>query len=267
MDKARVRDVRLEQSERSDWALAAAGVWSEPSALLAHMRDNTHHLDAVELIDWDELSGRDSRYLDLGCGAGWLTAMLSRRPRVASVVAWDSSPHLIGKMLPDTIDLLEGDSAKVEPVCGEFVPLLVDTGSIDVAVMSSAFHHADQPQKLLDELRRVLVPGGTLVLLNETPWHRLAMLTFTLRTSAAALANLASRRSRVRREGHLAADHALYDAELGDRARTIAQWRALAGDAGWSLARIDTGLPPYREGYRPRGRLDSNLTHFVMRPK
>lgn len=265
MDKALVRDVRLEQSERSDWALAAAGAWSEPSALLAHMRDNTHHLDAVEVVDWDQLSGPDARYLDLGCGAGWLTAMLSRRPRVASVVAWDSSPHLIGEMLPATIDLLDGDSAKVEPVCGEFVPLLLDAGSIDVAVMSSAFHHADQPLELLDELRRVLVPGGTLVLLNETPWHRLAMLTFTLRTSAAALANLGARRSVIAKEGHLAADHALYDAELGDRARTLPQWRALARAGGWSIDIIDTGLPPYRESFRPRGRLDPNLTHFLLR--
>jgi ubiquinone/menaquinone biosynthesis C-methylase UbiE len=262
-----MRDVRLEQRDRSDWALSAAGVWEDAPALLAHMRDNTHHLEAAELVDWERLSAPGGRYLDLGCGAGWLTAMLSRKQHVASVVAWDSSPRLVGDHLPVTVGLLDGDIAKVEPVCGEFVPLLIDDHSIDVAVMSSAFHHSDRPRELLDELRRVLVPGGCIVLLNETPWHRLAMLTFTLRTSLAAFANLGGRRSRVRREGHLAADHALYDAQLGDRAMTLPQWRALAADSGWSIELIDTGLPPYRESFRPRGRLEPDLTHFVMRPR
>lgn len=261
-----VRDVRIAQLERQDWARNAGGVWQDPRALLAHMRDNTHHVDAAGLVEWERLASPGSHFLDLGCGAGWLTALLTRRAEVAKVVAWDSSPHLVGEMLPEMVALLDGDMSKVEAVCGEFVPLLVEDRSIDVAVMSSAFHHADRPDALLDELRRVLTPGGTLMLLNETPWHRLAMLTFTLRTSAAALLNLGGRRSRVRRPGHLAVDHALYDARLGDRAMTLPQWRALAARTGWSIERIDTGLPPYRESFRPRGRLEPNLTHFLMRP-
>jgi SAM-dependent methyltransferase len=262
-----VRDVRLDQLDRTDWALSAAGVWGDPEALLAHMRDNTHHLDAAERIDWAALAGEHGRFLDLGSGAGWLTGMLSRRPEVSSVIAWDGSPRLVGELLPVTVELLDGDPSKVEMVCGEFVPLLLDDGSLDVVVMSSAFHHADRPLELLAELRRVLAPGGALVLLNETPWSRLAMLTFTARTAAAALANLAGRRARFDKAGHLAAGHALYDDELGDRARTLPQWRALAARAGWSLERIDTGLAPYRESYRPRGRLEPDLTHFILRPR
>jgi SAM-dependent methyltransferase len=262
-----VRDVRLEQLDRSDWALNAGGVWADPGALVAHLRDNTNHFAAARLVDWPELCPDGARVLDLGCGSGWLTGMLTREPHVGRVLAWDSSPRLIRELLPVTVDLVEGDMRKVEPVCGEFVPLLLADDSVDLAVMSSAFHHCDRPRELLDELRRVLVPDGRLILLNETPWSRLAMLSFSVRTAGVALANLLGPRSYLNRPGHLASDHALYDTQLGDRAMTLPQWRALADRCGWWLKRIDTGLTPYRPHFRSRGRLEPNLTHFVLQPR
>jgi SAM-dependent methyltransferase len=261
-----VRDVRLEQLNRGDWALSAAGAWSDPQALVAHLRDNTNFFPALDALDWRNLCGDGARVLDLGCGSGWLSAVLTREPHVGRVVAWDSSPRLLGDVLPVTVDLLGGDMRKIEPVCGDFVPLLIEDRSIDLAVMSSAFHHCDRPDDLLDELRRVLVPGGCLVLLNETPWHRLVMASFSLRTAGAALANLIGPRSRLRRPGHLAVDHVLYDPRLGDRAMTLPQWRALAGRRGWSIEPRDTGLASYRGHFRSRRRLEPNLTHFVLRP-
>jgi SAM-dependent methyltransferase len=261
-----VRDVRLEQLNRGDWALTAAGAWSDPRELIAHLRDNTNYFPAVDTLDWRSLCGEGARVLDLGCGSGWLTALLTREPQVREVVAWDSSQRLVGELLPATVDLIGGDMRKVDPVCGEFVPLLIEDGSIDLAVMSSAFHHSDRPDELLDELRRVLRPGACLVLLNETPWHRLAMAAFSLRTAGAALVNLLGSRPRLRHPGHLAADHVLYDSQLGDRAMTLPQWRDLARRCGWSISRRDTGLPSYQGHFRPRARFEPNLTHFVMRP-
>ena len=93
------------------------------------------------------------------------------------------------------------------------------------------------------------------------------MLSFSVRTAGAALGNLIGRRARFEPRGHLGSDHILYDEQLGDRAMTIPQWRALADRGGWSLELIDSGLPPYRPEYRARGRLGANLTHFVMRPE
>jgi SAM-dependent methyltransferase len=262
-----VRDVRLEQLDGGDWAESAGGVWADPEALLAHLRDNTNHVDAAARMDWRAVCPDGARVLDLGCGAGWLTGMLTREPYVANVLAWDSSPRLVRELLPATVELVEGDMGKVERVCGEFVPLVLADDSVDLVVMSSAFHHAERPRELLGELRRVLVPGGSLVLLNETPWSRAAMLSFSVRTVGAALFNLVGARSRFERPGHLASDHALYDPELGDRAMTLPQWRALAEQCGWALRCIDSGLPPYRPHYRSRGRLEPNLTHFVLQPR
>jgi ubiquinone/menaquinone biosynthesis C-methylase UbiE len=262
-----MRDVRLEQADRVDWALDGSGSWGEPSALVSHLRDNTNHVTAALLIDWSELCPEGARILDLGCGSGWLTAILTREPRVGRVIAWDSSRRSVGEFLPVAMKIMDGDWAKAEPVCGDFVPLLLEDESLDLVVMASAFHHCDRPDELLGEIRRVLAPGGALLLLNETPWHRLAMLSFAVRTVAAALANLVGRRLLVRRAGHLAADHVLYDPLLGDRAMTLPQWHDLAARCGWSLERIETGLPPYRSEFRGRGRLEPDLTHFLLRPR
>jgi SAM-dependent methyltransferase len=262
-----MRDVRLEQADRIDWALEASGLWGEPCALVLHLRDDTNHVAAASLIDWAKLCPERARVLDLGCGSGWLTAVLTREPRVSRVIAWDRSRRSIDEILPVAMDIMAGDLAKADPVCGDFVPLLLEDDSLDIVVMASAFHHCERPDELLGEVRRVLAPGGALVLLNETPWHRLAMLSFAVRTSAAAVVNLFGPRSRVRRPGHLAADHVLYDPQLGDRAMTLPQWHGLAARCGWSLEYIDTGLPPYRPEFRPRGRLEPNLTHFVMQPR
>ena len=91
------------------------------------------------------------------------------------------------------------------------------------------------------------------------------MLSFATRTYAAALCGLAGRPRRW--DGHLGADHVLYDEKLGDRAYTLRTWRKLAQDGGWSIEVIDTGLPSYAENYRARGRLEPNLYHFILRPQ
>lgn len=255
-----IRDVRLEQAARKDWAAAAA--WSEPDAVWEHIRNNTNLVRAFERLEWPAICPVGSTVLDLGCGSGWLSALLSQEPNVKRIIAWDSSPHLLSDVLPRVFELIGGDAGKLTTVCGNFVPLLLDDHSIDVVVMSSAFHHAPDPRRLLEELRRALAPQGTIALLNETPWHPLAMLGFATRMYAAAVADLLGRD--VRRAGHIGAEHALYDDALGDRAYTARVWRRMTSRAGFSVEIVDTGMPSYPPSTRPRGRLEPNLFHLLL---
>jgi ubiquinone/menaquinone biosynthesis C-methylase UbiE len=257
-----IRDARVEQARRDDWSGAAS--WGEPDAIWEHVRCNTNLVPAIERLDWPMLCPVRSTVLDLGCGSGWLSAVLSKQPNVERVIAWDSSPHLLNDALPRVFELIGGETSKLEAVCGGFTPLLLDDQSIDVVVMSSAFHHAPDPDTLLEELRRTLVPQGMVALLNETPWHPLGMLGFATRMYAVAVANLLG--GQFRRGGHLGAEHALYDDALGDRAYTLRTWRRMIARAGFSVEIIDTGMPSYPQHTRPRGRLEPNLFHLLMRP-
>jgi SAM-dependent methyltransferase len=261
-------DVRLEQANSEDWSAHAGPEWGDAESLYAHLADNTNHVRAAQRVPWHDVLPEGARVLDLGCGSGWLTGMLTRNERVASVIAWDLSPALLGSVLPPTVALTGGDLSKVKPVCGHFTPLLLDDDSIDVAVMGSAFHHATDPDALLRELVRVVDPAGTIALLNEVPWARSTLVLRIGSIVAPAVVNGLWNRLTIKKGGHVAADHFLYDQVLGDCALTLAQWNRLFRDHDLDVTLLDTGLPPYPRHYRRRQYfLESNLTHFLLRPK
>ena len=59
---------------------------------------------------------------------------------------------------------------------GDLEQLPLDDGSVDVALLSQALHHAEDPARAINEAARILVPGGRVLLLdlrehNET-WVR-----------------------------------------------------------------------------------------------
>jgi SAM-dependent methyltransferase len=262
-----VTDVRLEQLDRTDWVAVLGDQWDSAEKVLDHLERNSHHVDAVRALPWKRVLSAHSTVLDLACGSGWVTGILSARPDVERVIAWDASPGQLRDMVPRSVELVGGDIAKVETVCGLFTPLTLEDSSIDCAVLASAFHHADQPDELLSELIRVVRPRGTIVLANEVPHPPLNMLRWIATSAAAATVNSLSARLHLDKPGHVAADHILYDDELGDRSMTMAQWRRLFARHPISVEVVDSGLVPYRPAFRAPGRGQRNLTHFVLRPR
>lgn len=257
-----VRDVRLEQADLADWARAAGDQWADSARLLDHLLTNSYHVDAARQLDWGALCREGGTALDLGCGSGWLTALLTQEPTIDRVIAWDSSPTLIRDVLPATVERMGGDLSRIERVCGSFTPLLLDDASVDLVAMSSAFHHCEDADALLTEIRRVLRPGGRVVLANETPWGRVLMTGFVVKLLLAAVRPPDT----GRKGGFVATDHVLYDEDLGDRARTRSQWRRLAERNGFELRFVDSGLPSFKPSFRPRKRLESNLVHLILEP-
>ena len=52
---------------------------------------------------------------------------------------------------------------------GELEKLPLDDGTMDVALLSQALHHAGQPATALAEAARILKPGGRLLILDLRP--------------------------------------------------------------------------------------------------
>jgi ubiquinone/menaquinone biosynthesis C-methylase UbiE len=259
-------DVRLEQANSEDWAALAGPDWNDATSLYKHLSENTNHIKAAKLVPWDDILPAGSIALDLGCGSGWLAAMLTQHANVDSVIAWDASQPLLAEVLPTMFDLMGGDMSKVQRVCGLFSPLPLHSSSIDIVVMSSAFHHSADPDGLLGELIRVLKPGGAILLLNEVPYAVASTFWAALSTAAAAVVNCVGTGWTITKRGHVAADHVLCDEVLGDRAMTPAQWRRLFRRHGLAVEILDTSLPPYPRSFRRQYLLEANLTHFVLRP-
>ncbi len=100
------------------------------------------------------------RLLDVGCGTGVLLGRLLGRSPFREVAGVDLSPGMVAQArsrLPPSARLLVGDAQGLP-----FSP-----ASFDVVVSASSFHYWPAPARALDELRRVLRPGGHLVI---TDW-------------------------------------------------------------------------------------------------
>lgn len=102
-----------------------------------------------------------ARYVDLGIGDGLLTLMLSEVAQ--SVTAVDISDEMLAALRTRAA---QKGITNVETVRGDIEDLPLPDKSFDVAVLSQALHHAKSPAKALAEARRVLVPGGRLLVLD-----------------------------------------------------------------------------------------------------
>ena len=94
---------------------------------------------------------------DLGCGTGQLSEAMA--PFIHEVIAVDVSPA----MLAAARDRLAPFS-NVRIHEGELENLPIEDARLDAATLSLALHHVPDPERVLAEVRRVLKPGGRLLI-------------------------------------------------------------------------------------------------------
>jgi SAM-dependent methyltransferase len=110
------------------------------------------------------------RVLEIGAGAAWLSAELSKLPNVVEVFATDFSPALLRDQVPKTFKLLKAHEAKITRMAADFHKLDFPNNHFDFVVCSAVLHHAENLLSVLRELRRVLKSGGQIVALREPVW-------------------------------------------------------------------------------------------------
>jgi SAM-dependent methyltransferase len=218
-----------------------------------------NYIAACEQVPWSSYLPSQAKVLDLGCGGGWLSAILSKFDRVETVYALDSSRHFLNNLVPQVMTLMSGDQRKLVSIEGMFQPLLFEDSHLDVVVASSALHHADNLESVLKEIRRVLKPGGYLFVLNETPWPGYRHWLSVLAASVRILRDLLIQRYRPLSPS-ISATGYLYDPALGDRDYPRWYWEAALRASEFELQSIiDTGLPTVK------GSQGRSLIHYVCR--
>jgi ubiquinone/menaquinone biosynthesis C-methylase UbiE len=110
------------------------------------------------------------RVLEIGAGGAWLSAELSKQPRVVEVVATDFSPKLLKERAPRVFALLNANTAKITRIPSDFHQLDFPDRHFDFVVSSAVLHHALNIVQVLREAKRVLKPGGRFVALREPVW-------------------------------------------------------------------------------------------------
>ena len=113
--------------------------------------------------DIAQLSGRET-VLEIGCGNGELTSVLAQRSRFVAVVdtstrALEATRAACAAQGFGNVDFLEGDARR----------LPIESGSFDVVYIHMLLHHVISAQQVLAEARRVLKPGGCVVVTEIMP--------------------------------------------------------------------------------------------------
>jgi ubiquinone/menaquinone biosynthesis C-methylase UbiE len=83
------------------------------------------------------------------------------------VYAVEYSVHRLLKLGPGLLDHYGVPPERAVLCLGSFYDLRLDDRSLDFVLLAQALHHADRPEALLGEVRRVLKPGGTLYVIGE----------------------------------------------------------------------------------------------------
>lgn len=105
--------------------------------------------------------------IDLAAGNLWAAPYLLKIPNVNQLFALEFSRHRLLKLGPALLDHYQVTADRITLVLGSFYDLQFDNASIDFVFMSSAFHHADDPGRLLREISRVLKRTGVVIIIGE----------------------------------------------------------------------------------------------------
>ncbi len=116
----------------------------------------------------------DIDILDLGCGEGLTLEKVRARFPQARLRGVD--------LLPDNIEICRQHHLPAEPGSAYQLTAVADS-SQDAVLLIEVIEHLDRPEAALDEIRRILKPGGKLIVVYPNDrvfkWARLATGRFT----------------------------------------------------------------------------------------
>jgi ubiquinone/menaquinone biosynthesis C-methylase UbiE/DNA-binding transcriptional ArsR family regulator len=98
---------------------------------------------------------------DLGSGEGLLSELLARRCR--KVIAVDNSEKIVAFAAAKA---KKNNLKNLEFRLGDLQNPPIDPESVDLAILSQALHHAEQPAAAIASAYRILKPGGQVMILD-----------------------------------------------------------------------------------------------------
>ena len=102
--------------------------------------------------------------VDIGCGPGHLVCELARQAPALRITGIDLSDEVLAQAQAYAGQAGYGDRVAFEKGSAEAIPF--PDGSLDLVVSTLSLHHWSRPSAVLDEVARVLRPGGAYVIFD-----------------------------------------------------------------------------------------------------
>lgn len=114
--------------------------------------------------------GSEGSLLDIGTGPGWLLVKISQRSPRLRLTGLDYSPSMVARAEKNIAGI--GLSGKIEVREGDASHMPFDSGTFDIVVSTGSIHHWKDPIAGLNDVYRVLKPGGYALIydiISDTP--------------------------------------------------------------------------------------------------
>jgi len=151
-------------------ATAEFNRWSEhyDRSILQWLLFGPSHRAIIRRIR-SRFGNRPLAVLDVGCGTG----LFATRIRSALPAARVWGVDLVAAMLAKGASRWRQNVGAITPIQGDSERLPFASGSFDVVTCANSFHHYPHQGRAIAEMRRVLRPGGRLMLVDghrDWPW-------------------------------------------------------------------------------------------------
>ena len=105
--------------------------------------------------------------IDLAAGNLWAIPHILNLGNVDKIYCLEYSKHRLFKLGTVVLDHYNVPCDKTVLVYGSFYDLHLEDKSLDFIFLSQAFHHAEDPDRLLNEMQRVLKTNGCVIIIGE----------------------------------------------------------------------------------------------------
>jgi len=154
---------RVKQHARAHferWALSYDRSWLNELVFFPAVR-----ACQMEIARWQTPRGNvPFHVLDVGCGTGSLLALLARHARAERLVGLDYADAMIRRAAEKFAN--SEYAGKLHAVRGDSERLPFGEHSFDVVTCCNSFHHYPHQAEAIRSFRRVLRPGGLLLLID-----------------------------------------------------------------------------------------------------
>jgi ubiquinone/menaquinone biosynthesis C-methylase UbiE len=183
--------------------------------------------------------------IDLAAGSLWAAPYLFKLGQIDKLYCLEYSKHRLVKIGPKVLERYNISQERIALVLGSFYDLHLRDSSLDFVLLSQAFHHADNPDKLLSEIRRVLKPNGAVLIIGEhvvSYWklylkHAVAFIISTFVPSKVQQ-KFFGKTFQVRTPIAKPAEIFSVDPILGDHYYTVREYLKFFSDYGFKIKRI-----------------------------